>query len=408
MSDISDFRRWLNNKYLSRIVPVVDYDHTHPERHHKGLVFAPQGEVSDEVKKERNHTSYAGPAAGIAATSSILDMHPGSKSSHARDNIGLWEIGSKWLIWDQPNDGTLGNDYMTQQFLRNQPSLNIPLVKEMRRLSEPTDKIHFTLMSRAPGVRLDLLWPTLTRKQKTGYSNQLADCINQLRQFTAPVAQKVDGSLLDDMMIGLCGRFHPPGCKKIGQTTDEWFQNIAAELRRGLSKQLKTEDSETIEEKLQELKDNFPKGEPYVLTHGDLSLSNIIVKDAKIQAILDWEMAGYYPWWAERWLSQAHFEDHTYELVKPVWAKISPELDEDAFDDQVMDKVEAVSRAFRACEREHPNFWTEWLRPGFCKCKPFAGRFNSISMGNQLEHIIGEDAKSYSKHRYANATKYIS
>lgn len=63
-------------------------------------------------------------------------------------------------------------------------------------------------------------------------------------------------------------------------------------------------NSETIESKLQELKDEFlsiPEG-PCVLTHGDLNLSNIMVKDGKITAIIDWEHAGFYPWWAERWL----------------------------------------------------------------------------------------------------------
>jgi hypothetical protein len=32
-----------------------------------------------------------------------------------------------------------------------------------------------------------------------------------------------------------------------------------------------------------------------VLTHGDLLLRNILVRDAKVLAILDWEMAGYFP-----------------------------------------------------------------------------------------------------------------
>lgn len=47
---------------------------------------------------------------------------------------------------------------MTQKFLRDQPAgmtCIIPLIKEMRVLSTPTDKIEFKLMSRAQGTRLD-------------------------------------------------------------------------------------------------------------------------------------------------------------------------------------------------------------------------------------------------------------
>jgi hypothetical protein len=76
-------------------------------------------------------------------------------------------------------------------------------------------------MSRAQGATLDSIWRTLTPEQKLGYKDQLADCIRQIRQFTAPTAQKVDGSALDDVIIGHCNRRHPPTCKKIGYTTEE-------------------------------------------------------------------------------------------------------------------------------------------------------------------------------------------
>jgi thiamine kinase-like enzyme len=89
----------------------------------------------------------------------------------------------------------------------------------------------------------------------------------------------------------------------MGRTTDEWFENIEEDLRYGLSLRYETEDPLVIEDKYQEIKKNFPKSEPYILTHGDLNLTNIIVKDDKIEAIIDWEYSGYLPWWAERWLS---------------------------------------------------------------------------------------------------------
>jgi len=108
------------------------------------------------------------------------------------------------LVRDQPNDATLGNDYITQEFLRNQPSLDIPLIKEMQKLSAPADKIDLTLMSRAQGVGLDTIWHTLSTEQKLDYKDQLGYAIKQWRQFMSPVAKKVNGDILDDCIIGNC------------------------------------------------------------------------------------------------------------------------------------------------------------------------------------------------------------
>jgi len=135
--------------------------------------------------------------------------------------MGIWEIGSKWLVRDQPNDATAGNDFITQEFLRNQPNLSIPLISEMRKLNSPSDKIDFTLMSRAQGVALNTIWDTLSSEQKSSYRVQLGNAIKQLRQFTSPVPKKADGSPLDDCLIGYCWHRTPPICKKIGSTADE-------------------------------------------------------------------------------------------------------------------------------------------------------------------------------------------
>ena len=310
---------------------------------------------------------------------------------HTRDNTGLWAIGSQWLIRDQPNDAYLGNDFMTYQFLRNQPNLNISLVKEMRRISEPTDKIHFTLMSRAQGVRLDLIWPTLSQEQKSSYKDQLALAMKQWRKFTAPVPQKVDGSQLDDIIIGHCRRRHPPTCKKIGSTTDEWFEDLSETLRRGLAFMHQTKDPAVVERKLQELKDGFPKGGPYVLTHGDLNLSNIIVKDDKIEAIIDWEMAGYYPWWAERYLSLAWGDESSYEMFKPLWEEVSPSMNADTFRKEVSWNVGEVADAWQCSHSEHPGSYKIWTRPGFCECRPYKGHINWTACGNRVEHVVPHD-----------------
>jgi hypothetical protein len=127
-----------------------------------------------------------------------------------------------------------------------------------------------------------------------------------------------------------------------------------------------------------------------ILTHGDLKFTNIIVKDDKIEAIIDWEFAGYLPWWAERWLSLIGGNDQSDELFDPLWADIGLEMDEDTFQTEVIDNVASVFEAWEECSMyvEHPNSQSKWLRPGFCECKPFAGTFNWDKIGNQSEHKL--------------------
>jgi hypothetical protein len=81
--------------------------------------------------------------------------------------------------------------------------LRSPAREEMRKLSAPTDKVELTLMSRAKGLGLDTIWHTLSLEQRSSYKDQLGDAIKKWRQFTSPMAQKVNGDLLDDCLIGI-------------------------------------------------------------------------------------------------------------------------------------------------------------------------------------------------------------
>ncbi|PVH72855.1 hypothetical protein DL98DRAFT_432406 [Cadophora sp. DSE1049] len=312
---------------------------------------------------------------------------------HTSLNVGIWQIGSKWMIRDQPNDQSMGNDFMTQNFLREQSGHSIPILKEMRLLSEPTDKVCLTLMSRAQGVGLDTVWADLSVEQKASYRHQMRDILKQMRSFTSPVCAKVNGDLMNDGTIGYCHRRSPPSCYKMGRTNDEWLENISRELRQGLSEKHDTKDPVLIEEKFQELKKNFPRSEPYVLTHCDLNFTNIIVKDDKIEAIIDWEYAGYMPWWVERYFTEVGGTDQSDELFGPLWEEIGG--DHQTFIDHIFQPVRQVVSTWKGGSWNpnvtHPNKGNKWLRPGFCKCQPYAGSFEYTLIGKELEHVTHFD-----------------
>jgi hypothetical protein len=204
---------------------------------------------------------------------------------HTRGDSGLWTMGNDYALWDRSRDKGMNYDYMTYQFLKAKGLKNIPFLEEMHQYGKSGNPHQFTVMSRAKGAPLRNVWPKLSQEEQISYVDQLVAAIRELLQYTALYPQRVDGGPLWDSFIGQCSV--PKACITIGKTTEEWFNNMDAELRRGLERMYKTKDNAIIEEKPKGLKDNFPDGGPYVLTHADLNSGNIIVNKGKIQAIVD-------------------------------------------------------------------------------------------------------------------------
>ena len=164
---ISNGRRFLFSKKQQTQIHTMAQaaldreDYAHPEKNYKGLVYSPNGERSVEEVLSSSGVIYNGKDIELCWSCgwTAYDQMTASYGSririiHTNNNVGIWELGHRWLVRDQPNDATLGNDFITQEFLRSQPNLGVPLVERMKKLSAPTDKVDLTLMSRAQGVWL--------------------------------------------------------------------------------------------------------------------------------------------------------------------------------------------------------------------------------------------------------------
>lgn len=311
---------------------------------------------------------------------------------HTRTNSGLWEIGSDYLMWDRPGDrGMQTNDYMTWKFLREQGT-KIPLVEEMFQLGKEGDQFQYTIMSRAKGKPLEAVYRQLTRVQRRYIADQLIAALRDLRQHTAPAPQRVDGSPLWDNILGQC--WGERMCKTIRPTKEEWLDSLDEELCAGIAVELPYGDDKTatVDSRLQELRNNFPENGTFVLTHADLNLGNIIVDPdtAEVVAIVDWEHAGYYPWWVERWTSwQRNISgDITGELFSMVWQALYPEQKRKEFIDKVASPVGEVSRAYQAAPVEHTQSHDVWLKPVWCECRPYKGHVHRANWDAEMKHEI--------------------
>ncbi|KAH7085811.1 kinase-like domain-containing protein [Paraphoma chrysanthemicola] len=309
---------------------------------------------------------------------------PRLRVQHAQENKGLWTMGNDWMVWDRAEEDS-GNDFMTHQFLQMQGAKNIPLVKRMVEFKDENGRYNFTVMSRIKGITLDSIWNRLSRKSKHSYAQQLVVILRELRQFTADFPQRVDGSPLWDNVVGNCNSRKQ--CIKVGRTKEEWFQNMDVELREGISRQLNTKDETVIDARLQELETNFPDGAPYVLTHADLNLGNIMVTQGRIEAIIDWELAGYYPWWVEMYTS--HARSFNYNSSRDLWTIVWNQLGLSM--DDIRDKVGPVMRAFERCPVEHTGETHIWQRPPFCKCQPYGGDIRKNQIDIEGDHVVRHD-----------------
>ncbi|EPE36924.1 Protein kinase-like (PK-like) [Glarea lozoyensis ATCC 20868] len=339
---------------------------THPENSNKGLIFGVGRVPPDWAKESRRDLDHTNNLftedrqlienelcwhCGLTAYQQVFTSYsPPLKILSTKANSGLWAMGSNWLLKDFPNDGcSPGNDYITHKFLRSQLGPEAPLISDMQ-------------------LPLAEILHLLSKKASDDLSEQLFQFLRQIRRFTALGAQKVDGGKLEDRILGACeGIGYRPVCKRIGFTTDEWFENIAEELRMGLSKIHKTSDPLIIDKEFQKLKDNFPKPEPYVLTHCDLTEGNIIIKDGKISAIIDWEHAGYYPWWVERYIATGL---RSSAITLSALPRLEPCMSDVEFRKAVLYKLAPVREAWNACKKEHPGNYDGWQRPPFSKGSP--------------------------------------
>ena len=166
------------------------------------------------------------------------------------------------------------------------------------------------LMEYIEGETLDKVWPRYDSTQRRAVLEQLQQYLAELRGIKSDFISNVDG----------------------GPCCDQFFTN--EDLRRG---PYTTEKAfhEGLVDALQErgktawfhMVSRFVKsldGHETVLTHNDMAPRNIIVRDGKVAAIIDWELCGYYPdyweyvkaylWadWESFWITE-NIPDHIME-----------------------------------------------------------------------------------------------
>ena len=124
------------------------------------------------------------------------------------------------------------------------------------------------------------IWQNLSTDQKSNIASQLRAIVDAMRSLKADLSMigSCDGGQALDLRVYDTYRGGP-------FTNEEAFNNW---LMAG------TLDA-TPSNLLQEFRKRLRKDHRIVLTHGDFAQQNIIVKNGKVVALVDWQCAGWFP-----------------------------------------------------------------------------------------------------------------
>ncbi len=180
---------------------------------------------------------------------------------------------------------------------------NIPVPKIQCAFRNDRDGVTYIVMEKMDGQPLGDTWSERSREEKDSLLAQLKAIFEELRALKKPAGKGIadeavcaaDGGNLHDHRI-----WNAAGEQGMGPFKNEAEFNLF--LRNGVS----NADSVTDPEKKAEIqkligmnRESEEKQRKSVFTHGDVSLSNILVKKGEIVGIVDWEMAGWYPPYGE-------------------------------------------------------------------------------------------------------------
>ncbi|KAI1880132.1 hypothetical protein JX265_001753 [Neoarthrinium moseri] len=161
----------------------------------------------------------------------------------------------------------------------------------------------FLLMSRVPGHTLAAAWAGLGPEERSGVARAVAGWLREMRKITSDAVAGVDGGPLMNTGAFFGWQHDEP----VGPYVSD--QAVWDTVARTLdAREVPPLEGIRYREETRLLKDRVPRMGPYVFTHGDLTASNIIVKDGKFGGLVDFAASGFYPVWWE-WVHTHDVDD---------------------------------------------------------------------------------------------------
>ncbi|RSL76308.1 hypothetical protein CEP51_010080 [Fusarium floridanum] len=162
------------------------------------------------------------------------------------------------------------NEAVALRFVKTHTTIPVPEV-----ISSDWDRI---TMEYVEGETLQQAWLGLTDDQRSGVLAQLRGYISQMRALGGIYLGRLDGQgvVVPSIMTRSGGPF---------ATVSEFHDWLVKPPKRSKAQSMYWHQITT----------QLAVESPIVFTHGDIAARNILVRDGRIVALLDWEYAGWYP-----------------------------------------------------------------------------------------------------------------
>ncbi|TDL13604.1 kinase-like protein [Rickenella mellea] len=190
------------------------------------------------------------------------------------------------------------------EYIARNTTIPVPRIQDVFIISRLT----YIVMDYIDAPELTYVWWILSDEQQRGIIEEVKNYITQMRSLRPPNPGRVecvDGTGVYDAR--LTGEPFPP-CACVADFHDELGDRyvLQSEAHREAWPQF-----QAIKERNYQTK----------FTHSDIAPRNILVKDGKIAAIVDWETAGWYPeyWEYTRW-ADSHYRS------APAWHDARDEI----------------------------------------------------------------------------------
>lgn len=193
-----------------------------------------------------------------------------------RIHSNVWILCADTVVKIKPYE-TMLSEARTLKFIQSHTSIPVPRVRRLVRSNNSSNG--FLLLEKIEGCTpLDKLWPSFSASQRFLVASTLRRYINELRQASdAYYRRHVPGPMADI----------PKKC------------HGSAWLFRDMPRSPFKSSNELMDHFKMTFGQQFDMSDPLVLTHGDLSMRNILVgRDGKLW-VVDWEWSGFYPQWFE-------------------------------------------------------------------------------------------------------------
>lgn len=225
----------------------------------------------------------------------------------------VWQYNATTVIKRVSPPPAAAAEAAAMRLARERTSAPIPRVLKTI-IPDNMNEYGVIFMEFVEGETIEVAWPSMPDQEKKTVLAQLKDFMGQVRQVEGSFIGSVDRSVCNDQLFS--NREH-----NYGPYEDE------DAFCRGIEQSLRACDANSFTQIAINMVNAIPKSQRIVLTHGDFVPRNILVRDGNVVAIVDWEMAGFYP---EYWeYAKAHFfadYEHPWQEERAVDQVLQPFL----------------------------------------------------------------------------------